>query len=105
MQRRDKYWPERMTQVMNEKLAASLSDFEAGRIDMDTLIAVWRQHGCDNAAIPARWREVLDGLLMRLESARLFSQDSCSFSRSELLATMREWLVRVQAQQAQQSQQ
>jgi hypothetical protein len=103
MQCRNKYLPERMTQVMNEKLAGSLADFEAGRIDMDTLISLWRQHGCDNAAIPAKWREVLDGLLMRLESARLFSQDSCSFSRSELLATMREWLVRVQAQmQAQQ---
>ena len=88
---------------MNEALARSLAEFEAGRIDLDALIAVWRQHGCEDAAIPAKWREVLDGLLMRLESARLFSQDSCSFSRSELLATMREWLVRVQAQvQAQQ---
>lgn len=88
---------------MNEALARSLAEFEAGRIDLDTLIVVWRQHGCEDAAIPAKWREVLDGLLMRLESARLFSQDSCSFSRSELLATMREWLARVQAQvQAQQ---
>lgn len=88
---------------MNEALARSLAEFEAGRIDMDALIAVWRRHGCEDTAIPAKWREALDGLLMRLESARLFSQDSCSFSRSELLATMREWLERVQAQvQAQQ---
>ena len=88
---------------MNEKLGRSLDDFEAGRIDMDALIATWRLHGVADANLPAKWREVLDGLLMRLESARLFSQDSCSFSRSELLATMREWLARVQAQvQAQQ---
>ncbi len=83
---------------MNEMLGRSLADFEAGRIDMDDLIALWRRHGCDDPAIPAGWREVLDDLLMRLESARLFSQDSCSFSRSELLATMREWLTRAQAQ-------
>lgn len=88
---------------MNEALARSLADFEAGRTDLDSLIAVWRQYGCADPAIPARWREVLDGLLMRIESARLFSQDSCSFSRSELLAALREWLARAQAQvQAQQ---
>jgi len=88
---------------MNEGLGRSLDDFEAGRIDMDALIAVWRRHGVEDANLPEKWREVLDGLLMRLESARLFSQDSCSFSRSELLATMREWLARAQAQvQAQQ---
>lgn len=88
---------------MNEKLGRSLDDFEAGRIDMDALIATWRLHGVEDANLPAKWREVLDGLLMRLESARLFSHDSCSFSRSELLATMREWLARAQAQvQAQQ---
>lgn len=82
---------------MNEKLGSSLDDFEAGRIDMDALIATWRRHGVDDANLPVKWREILDGLLMRLESARLFSQESCSFSRSELLATMREWLVRAQA--------
>jgi hypothetical protein len=89
--------------TMNEALARSLADFEAGRIDMDALIATWRRHGVDDATLPAKWREVLDGLLMRLESARLFSGESCSFSQGELLATMREWLSRVQAQiQAQQ---
>jgi hypothetical protein len=87
---------------MNELLTKSLSEFEAGRIDMDALIALWRRHGCDDTAIPEKWRTVLDGLLMRLESARLFTQDSCSFSRSELLATMREWLVWVQQQMQQQ---
>jgi len=87
---------------MNDRLGKSQDDFEAGCIDMDALIAIWRRDGCEDATLPASWREVLDGLLMRLESARLFSQDSCSFSRSELLATMREWLRRVQAQQAQQ---
>ncbi|MFH1813728.1 MAG: hypothetical protein ABIF28_06090 [Pseudomonadota bacterium] len=88
---------------MNERLGSSLDDFEAGRIDMDALIAIWRRLGVEDANLPAKWREVLDGLLMRLESARLFSQDSCSFSRSELLATMREWLARAQVQvQAQQ---
>ncbi len=88
---------------MNEALGRSLTDFEAGRIDMDALVAIWRRHGVDDTTLPAKWREVLDGLLMRLESARLFSGESCSFSQSELLATMREWLNRVQAQvQAQQ---
>lgn len=87
---------------MNEKLASTLADFEADRIDMDALIETWRTHGVGDASIPEKWREVLDGLLMRLESARLFSGESCSFSRSELLATMREWLKRVEQQQAQQ---
>lgn len=83
---------------MNEVLSRVLADFEAGRLDMDELIAQWRMHGVDDPHIPAKWRAVLDGLLMRLESARLFSGESCSFSRSELLAALREWLDRVQAQ-------
>ena len=82
---------------MNEALGRSLADFEAGRIDMDALIAIWRRHGVDDATLPAKWREVLDGLLMRLESARLFSGESCSFSQADMLGALGDWLTRARA--------
>ena len=44
------------------------------------------------AALPARYAEVLHGLLDRLESSALFAEESCSFSQTELLDSLQLWL-------------
>ena len=44
------------------------------------------------AALPPRFCEVWLGLLDRLESSALFSEESCSFSQSALLDNLAMWL-------------
>ncbi|MES2976997.1 MAG: hypothetical protein V4731_01115 [Pseudomonadota bacterium] len=44
------------------------------------------------AALPSRFREVLDQLLTRLESSALFTEESCSFSQQELIASLAMWV-------------
>ena len=46
------------------------------------------------AALPPRFEPVLLGLLDRLESSALFSEESCSFSQKELLDNVALWLER-----------
>ncbi|MFZ4287344.1 hypothetical protein [Variovorax sp. HJSM1_2] len=49
------------------------------------------------AALPARYGEVLLGLLDRLESSAMFSEESCSFSQQDLLANLALWQEKAQA--------
>ena len=44
------------------------------------------------AALPERFQEVLMQLLNRLESSALFTEESCSFSRHDLLDSVQSWL-------------
>lgn len=44
------------------------------------------------AALPARFADVLLQLLSRLESSALFTEESCSFSRQDLLDSLQLWL-------------
>jgi hypothetical protein len=50
------------------------------------------------AALPERYRVVLDDLLNRLESSALFSEESCSFSQSGLLDNLQLWVDRARGQ-------
>ena len=50
------------------------------------------------AALPARYGEVLQQLLDRLESSALFTEESCSFSQKELLDSLQMWLDQAQRQ-------
>jgi hypothetical protein len=47
--------------------------------------------------LPPQYREVLLGLLDRLESSARFSEESCSFSQQELLAHVDTWMVQARA--------
>ena len=44
------------------------------------------------AALPAPYTTVLQELSNRLESSALFSEESCSFSQADLLASVQLWL-------------
>jgi hypothetical protein len=43
-------------------------------------------------ALPARYSEVLLGLLDRLEAGSLFSEESCSFSQTDLHDSLQMWV-------------
>ncbi len=44
------------------------------------------------SALPPRYADVLGQLLSRLESSALFTEESCSFSRKDLLDSLQMWL-------------
>ena len=44
------------------------------------------------AALPPRYGEVLLNLIDRLEASALFTEESCSFSRSSLLDHLQAWV-------------
>lgn len=50
-----------------------------------------RALGALRAALPARYDEVLLGLLDRLESGALFAEESCSFSQKDLVDSLQMW--------------
>ena len=49
-------------------------------------------------ALPPRYGEVLLNLLDRLESSALFTEESCSFSQTDLLDNLQTWADKAQAQ-------
>jgi hypothetical protein len=49
-------------------------------------------------ALPPRYGEVLLGLLDRLESSALFSEESCSFSQKDLLDNLQLWVDKARGQ-------
>ena len=73
-------------------LGQSITQLEANTIGIGEFIALWRGSAGLREALPERYQIVLDDLLARLESTALFSEESCSFSRSDLLNSLRLWL-------------
>ena len=73
-------------------LAQALQAFERGDHTAATLSTLARQQTSLLAALPPRYSEVLLNLLDRLESSALFSEESCSFSRSSLLDHLQAWV-------------
>jgi hypothetical protein len=76
----------------HERLAASLLQLREGQLSVAQFSALAQAQTELAAALPARFGEVLVHLLNRLESSALFTEESCSFSQSDLLDSMRSWL-------------
>lgn len=60
-----------------------------------------RHYEALRASLPPRYGEVLLGLLDRLESSALFSEESCSFSQKDLLDNIALWLEKARQQLSQ----
>ena len=73
-------------------LQDALARFSEDAISAASLSELARsQHGL-LAALPPRYAEVLHGLLDRLESSALFSEESCSFSQKDLVDSLQMWI-------------
>jgi|GEM_PF-610677 len=83
---------------MKEQLQAC----QQGTLSVTELTAAWRSKA-DQLELPPRFGEVLDHVLDRLESGALFSEESCSFSQRDLLASLQVWADKAQAQLVQDS--
>ena len=73
---------------IREALAAS----RAGTLPVSGLAGALRGEAALLAALPPRYGQVLEDVLVRLESAGLFSEESCSFSQIDLLANLDIWV-------------
>ena len=69
----------------------ALNAFSQGSLTASALSHTARAQTDLLAALPPRYAEVLHGLLDRLESSALFSEESCSFSQKDLVANLRMW--------------
>lgn len=79
-------------------LGQSLAQLRADALGVAAFCAQARAQDALLAALPPRYGEVWLGLLDRLESSALFSEESCSFSQSALLDNLDLWLQKAAAQ-------
>ena len=73
-------------------LQAALTAHGQGSLSAAALSDTARAQKALLAALPPRYGEVLLNLLDRLEASALFSEESCSFSRSSLLDHLQAWV-------------
>ncbi len=71
--------------------STAFAQLRSGTIRISEFSDGVRQHSALLAALPPRYAEVLLQLLDRLESAALFSEESCSFSQKELFDSLQLW--------------
>lgn len=75
-------------------LRAALQDLRAGNLRVPAFCDRARAVPALLAALPPRFGEVLQTLLDSLESAALFSEESCSFSQKDLLDSLDTWAAK-----------
>ena len=64
-------------------LPATLDAFRQGQLPLSELTRTWREAAQSHQpALPQRYQDVLDRVLSQLESAALFTEESCSFSQA-----------------------
>jgi hypothetical protein len=71
---------------MTEQLQAC----QQGTLPVTELIRLWRSDAAQ-LGLPERFGEVLGQVFDRLEASALFSEESCSFSQKDLLASLQVW--------------
>lgn len=86
---------------MTDRLSAltdTLNEFAQGAMSISDLARNWRDAAYTHEpALPQRYVDVLERLLNQLESAALFTEESCSFSQADMAAALGDWLARAQA--------
>ena len=74
------------------RLRLQLDEVRCGRADSARLVAALRAETSLLAALPPPFRIALEDMTTRLESARLFTEESCSFSQRDLIDALGEWI-------------
>jgi hypothetical protein len=75
-----------------QQLQSALAQLRAETLAVAAFSALAQEQHSLRSALPARFDEVLMQLLNRLESSALFTEESCSFSRQDLLGSLQMWL-------------
>ena len=79
-------------------LRQALDALRAQSLSAHAFSALAREQTALLAALPPAYATVWHGLLDRLESGALFSEESCSFSQTDLIDSLALWLDKAQAQ-------
>tara|TARA_R110001599_G_scaffold171353_1_gene362021 strand:- start:3520 stop:3801 length:282 start_codon:yes stop_codon:yes gene_type:complete len=77
-------------------LRHSLHELRQDRLPIHAFCQTWRAQSALLANLPARYTQVMEDLLGRLEAGSLFTEESCSFSQIDLLANLDIWLDKAQ---------
>ena len=75
-----------------QQLQTTLTQLQVESLDTSAFSALAQNQQALRNALPERFDEVLMQLLNRLESSALFTDESCSFSRHDLLDSLQLWL-------------
>lgn len=73
-------------------LRDAVASLDNKQIDVLTFCTQWRAQKALYALLPARYEQVAEDLLTRLETGSLFAEESCSFSPSDLMENLHVWL-------------
>lgn len=79
-------------------IQTALDALRAGSIGVQAFSTRVRSDADQLQTLPARYSQVLNDLLDRLESSALFSEESCSFSQSGLLDNLQLWIDKARGQ-------
>lgn len=79
-------------------LRQTLSEVRSGALSVSAFSRTARTQKALLQTLPARYSEVWLGLLDRLESSALFSEESCSFSQTDLFDSLGLWLDKAEQQ-------
>lgn len=85
-------------QTQLDALQVALDQMRSGALTPHALSDLARAQTTLLDALPPRYGEVLLGLLDRLESSALFSEESCSFSQQGLLENLQVWVEKARGQ-------
>jgi hypothetical protein len=77
-------------------LQHTLQALSEKQITSDIFCRTWREQVALLASLPPRYGTVMENLLSRLETASQFSEESCSYSQEDLLASLADWLSKAQ---------
>ena len=88
------------TSLLNElnTLRQSLTALRGNSLGVSAFASTARNTHALLEALPPRYAEVWLGLIDRLESSALFSEESCSFSQVDLLDSLAMWLDKAEQQ-------
>lgn len=75
-----------------QDIAEELRGLRHGNIAIDALIASAQNAEQLRALLPDAFSTVLDNLTDRLQASALFTEESCSFSRTDLIDSLQLWV-------------
>ncbi len=74
-------------------LHSTLTQLRSGQITPGVLAQAFRDAARSHQpALPQRYHDVLERVLSQLESSALFAEESCSFSQTDLIDMLTDWL-------------
>lgn len=79
-----------------DRMTEALTACSQGQLAQSDMIRLWRS-GAAGLPLPGPFGEVLGNLLDRIEASALFSEESCSFSQKDLMASLQMWADKARA--------